>query len=1170
MARPWVRFLLGKGDMRTISTAWAAAVWVLSLCGQAGAVRPWPDTSSRIGVFADQLPGSLTAAQRQFAATNLAGTQKQRASDLAALRVYNTNFLCLHYQLAVGQGPELFIDGDAWVSDWTTVNAQTNWFLLNAQTQRVYQTSWNWYLMDLRHTNGTPLTGWPQYWITTCVARMKSTGSDAVFADSYTQDAYSFGACNPTHPWMEDIGLLQANWIPQLEAFGRAITNAFAADTNGFLYLPNLGGLVTGWETMNYGVGHGGMIEGFCYWSSGSYFDPADWRLQMTRALGLVRSNKIVICQSYPDTAAVSDRLFALASYLLIKGSRTYLCLLTTGDVALEYYPEYTLSLGGATAAPLAHVTNYFHAPWGVYRRAYSNGWALVNPGETAVTIPNLGTNLLRAVPSGGGAVGGAGSYGGTLGFLSVTGLTVAAHGGEVLLFDTNAPAGGGASATNLAARHHSGQTFITWTERGDVFGERYRVYRHTSPIAATNLAQAARLCELAEGSAHFYANRYNVEASGSWAPRYTERFVVSNGAPQLAAGTGLLVWTLDTNDFAGGVTGSAFYAVTLVTGGVEDTGTFSGANTRGPVAEGVADPLPVLVTNFPATSGGGVVNIYIQYMDLRRWNPTFHAPHGRNGYYGLNNADPAVTGSLQYAYDYAVVLPSCPAAPAPAYIRLHGWAGGAYDPVTSDPDPYDWCAYKIVPYDLSETWFFGFARDCDFRTGAEPTNGAVGNYTEQRVLRMLYDLIRAPPAAPVDTNRLYVFGSSMGGSGTLAFALRYPNVFAAAYASQPMTDYATSGDAGGTDWRGDVEWKWGSVARNLPVVLAAPGDWGQHLQAHAGTGVWDWQDHQQQIAARAGAEYVPFGIGHGTNDFVIEWPTQGAPVYPALDGARVAWGGAIIDAGHSWMGWNGLPPTIGVDGSLAPFRNFTARKDESVPGLSRGSADVPLPVAQTGGFNQDLDWSASWYDWDGPVLDVTNRWQASLRSLNGTTQSVDVTPRRLTRFPKQAGARVLWRNFPAGSTNPLQRGQLAADSSGLLTITGLLVTPAGNRLQLDLDSRVDSDGDGAPDYWESGFAFATNNPADGGQDADGDHVLNRDEYRAGTDPRSAASVLAITDLAPTGLTWNATRGFSYMVETAPQPPAWPALRQGITATADRITLPLTLETGAVIRVAVP
>lgn len=409
---------------------------ILSICLAAlsAAARPWPDSSTQIVAFADQLPGSLNETQRWFAATKLAGTQKQLRSEIRAIRAYNTNFLCLHYQLAVGCGPELFIDGDGWTSDWAAVSSRTNWFLLNDRTQRVHQTHWNWDVMDVTYSSGAANTAFPQYWITTCLARIRSAEDDAVFADSYTQDACSFGQCSPSHAWLEDVDACSTGWVPNLERFGVAVTNAFAADGGGFLFLPNLGGLITGWDPMNYGVGDGGMIEGFCFWDSWSAFDESDWALQMNRALSLVRSNKIVICQSSPATWDIANRMFATASYLLIKGTRTYLNLLTTGDIALEYYPEYTIRLGGTLSNAAPAMTNLWHGSWGVYRRDYTNGIVLVNPGASARNIASLGTNYLLVSAAGGGYVDDHGDYGGSLSYASITSLNMAAYSGAVLL----------------------------------------------------------------------------------------------------------------------------------------------------------------------------------------------------------------------------------------------------------------------------------------------------------------------------------------------------------------------------------------------------------------------------------------------------------------------------------------------------------------------------------------------------------------------------------------------------------------------------------------------------------------------------------------------------------------------------------------------------------------
>ena len=114
------------------------------------------------------------------------------------------------------------------------------------------------------------------------------------------------------------------------------------------------------------------------------------------------------------------------------------------------------------------------------------------------------------------------------------------------------------AQPTDLSARHQSGQTFITWTEQADLSGEQYNVYRHTEPITAQNLNQAVGLYAVPEGSGYFYANRYNIYSSGIWKVRYVERYVIEDNGDQLADGTGLLVWTLATNDFSVGVTGAA------------------------------------------------------------------------------------------------------------------------------------------------------------------------------------------------------------------------------------------------------------------------------------------------------------------------------------------------------------------------------------------------------------------------------------------------------------------------------------------------------------------------------------------------------------------------------------------------------------------------------------
>ncbi len=466
-----------------LDTAWQA----FSSGGGPGR-RPWPDTRDGIHVFADQLPGSLTDAQRAFAASHLVGTQKQLRSEIRALRAYNPDFLCLHYQLGVGAGAHDFIHGDAWTSDWSYVNAQTGWFLRNAALQRVHQTAWNWDVMDVTFgAGGAPHTGFPAYWVSTALDRTAAAENDGVFADSFTVDAY-FDACNPTHPWFTDPAASLANWVPSLNAYGTYVRSAFDADTRGFKFLPNLGGLITGWDTSDYGVGHGGMVEGFCCFSDG-YFDPADWELQMDRILALARRDKILLFQTTTPANTPAARLFVTASYLLVKGRNTYLNLLLTDDVALEYYPEYDIALGPYTGELPASASALWRADWGVYRRDYRDGFVLVNPGETPVAIASLGTNALLAAASGGGVIPANGSFNGQLTYTAVSAVTLPAHGGAVLRYGA---AGGDitppGNVAGLTAAVVAGTVQLSWTNPTDADWQGTVIQRQagTYPAAPT------------------------------------------------------------------------------------------------------------------------------------------------------------------------------------------------------------------------------------------------------------------------------------------------------------------------------------------------------------------------------------------------------------------------------------------------------------------------------------------------------------------------------------------------------------------------------------------------------------------------------------------------------------------------------------------------------------
>lgn len=620
-------------------------------------------------------------------------------------------------------------------------------------------------------------------------------------------------------------------------------------------------------------------------------------------------------------------------------------------------------------------------------------------------------------------------------------------------------------------AFHRSGQTFLTWPERPGSQGEVYRIYRSDQPITPDTLPQAAFLAEVGRDSARFYANRYRDMSTGVWGPRYTDRLVIEPGGAPVQRGWGLLVWTLAREDFDGATSGTGYYAISVTLPGEAES--FHASMVAGPVSEAVADPLPVEITD-PSISIGEGGHVYIQYMDLRNWNPTFHAPNATNDYYGLDPADLDLAHSLQYAYDYAVFAPtrnlcggSFPSQ-IPAFFHLHGWRGNTMPAEESYRSQDRICAYGIYPIDVTDTWYFGFAQDNDYRLRTEPAAGdVIANYTEQRILRILYDLMRRSPGPAVDPQRIYIAGQSMGGTGALAFAERYANLFAAAYASQPMTNFRTAGVTR-LDWTADVSVKWGRPELNLPVSISAPAGWADQLQAYAGVGVWDWQDLADSAAAanlrsRLWDEMAPLGVAHGSQDGVVLWSTQGQPFYAAFQSGGRPWGGLSTANAHQWEYYRGLPPSLADLGqsqisAARPFWNLQVIRDETVPGLSNLSGNSPVPPTGAGKiYNQTIKWSSSWDPWDVPPVDEPNRWQISLCSVaagslecgTGEWQTVDVTPRRVQHFQIVPGQVYTWENRRATNDNLIGTGTVMADANGLLTITGFRVSPKGNRLRI-------------------------------------------------------------------------------------------------------------------------
>jgi pimeloyl-ACP methyl ester carboxylesterase len=600
----------------------------------------------------------------------------------------------------------------------------------------------------------------------------------------------------------------------------------------------------------------------------------------------------------------------------------------------------------------------------------------------------------------------------------------------------------GAQTPTQLAAVQRSGQTFLTWREPAAGQDEFYRIYRHTEAISEGNLGSAQVLGTIPDSSAMYWTERWL--ADYGYTPTQ-QNFIIEDLGPELDDDQGLFVYTTHS-----GEEGTAYYAVTTVTNGSENTTIVAGDNslTTG-VDETVDDPSPIMVWQ----SASGLAMVFTQFMDFSDWNPTF-------------------TG---YAYNYFVSLPTGydPAVPTPLFLQIQGWGSRYVDAYmeNSNGTAWDWPAIQIWGDDPHQSWYYGFTGSHSYGDewpqyvwgdlGSTPTSGEIRNFTEERLLRSIYDVIR-DPRFNVDTERISVFGHSMGGSGSLALAMRYPNVFAVAFCSEPMTNYGGDNPAVGGDWIYDVEQKWGSVADNLPIDNQ--GHYASHLAQFDGRGVWDWMDHQQNMLDRPADEMAFIVTYHGTQDDVIEWDTQGDAWYQLMNGqARRGWHGAALVIDHTWYGFLDTPNFV--------WGEFSFRRDRSFPGLTGFSLNL-VQQDNLSYYNMGLEWSCPWNDFAGDILDTPDLYEVVLRlydpDLPGLPTipdigTVDVTPRRLQQFVVTAGEDYDWENRQLPGNALVQSGTVQADAYGLLTIPHFTVTKDGNRLRISSTGFAAEDGTGLP-----------------------------------------------------------------------------------------------------------
>jgi len=308
--------------------------------------------------------------------------------------------------------------GSRWASGYGFVRRHDSWFW-HIGGRRVLQVQYDWYLMN-------PDSGWRRYWADRVLYEARLLGDDGVFADSLSVPQY-LGADSFSPSLQYFVG--EAAWTARIDRFMRYEHSRLRGR---LWFIPNAGSWITTRDRTDYAIADGVMIEGFAEGGASSFYALSDWQLQMDRVLGLVRRGRVILAQSYLDASDLRARGFVLGSYLLVKGTHTFVNM----DIGQEaqWFPEYGVDLGPALAPPPARI-DALRTAGGVYVRSFARGLVAVNPDVRPHSLSVPGRFMLLS-PVGGGALdAGASTSGWGLRQTPVSGsVTVPAHGGLVLV----------------------------------------------------------------------------------------------------------------------------------------------------------------------------------------------------------------------------------------------------------------------------------------------------------------------------------------------------------------------------------------------------------------------------------------------------------------------------------------------------------------------------------------------------------------------------------------------------------------------------------------------------------------------------------------------------------------------------------------------------------------
>ncbi len=360
-----------------------------------------------------------------------------------------------------------------------------------------------------------------------------------------------------------------------------------------------------------------------------------------------------------------------------------------------------------------------------------------------------------------------------------------------------------------------------------------------------------------------------------------------------------------------------------------------------------------------------------------------------------------------------------------PLLVQVHEWGGDfarMEDLASYIPAEYEFVMlyFQFKPSAENETnWWFG-----------THWGGICRMWAHEAVMKIVREvisgtLVNSQLGAGIDFNRVYLFGHSIGGTGTWQLGTRNPDVFAAIHAHSGFARFTPPAGHFEDQFVNDIV---GGPSEGVTIWDAVGTSYSARDYSNL---VW-WLSNYRDSAFE-----TPFiNITAGTEDEIVPAASGGDLMRPALDSQKRGFFYYRHSGGHSavafvqmnWM-WN-----FRLNQSFLAFTSrsgYGIAPDQTVsPWVSGGYA--------AGGINNLYE-----FGWDpDTIVDEMGQYRVQLTG-SGTA---DVTLRRLQAFKVNAGATYrYWLDTKSGAGTPV-----TADADGLLTIPAvsgprlLMIEPAG------------------------------------------------------------------------------------------------------------------------------